>query len=168
MTAPSPFSIESVVATHSEEIKQLALSTQSLIEIAKNSEKQRIDDVAVMKDLAHGINTLNEKLNGALSLSGDMSQVKEDLRVVKHDLMKYEQAIAGIDTLNDKASSLSNRSTALETRLSQVEKIIDQATGGLRVAKSGVSAIWAVFGAGAVALIGFVMYLFFSLPHPKL
>ena len=121
-----------------------ALTTQVAIvaTIVENSEKRREEDVQLIRKMAESFERVNEKLSTIASLTSDVSQLKEDQRVARHDLNQVMNAQGALPILDKKATELS-------VKVESLEKVLDQTRGGLTVLK----AIWAFIAAGGAGAV---------------
>lgn len=166
--------LEPQVAKNTADIAAVTNTVTRLATVQENAEKQRIEDRDMLRKLVDRLTDVSEKMGVTVVMQANIErlvemqgELKGDLRALRHDHNNTKQAAQGLPILGDKLSeaerrvaALNVRGDALEGRIAAVEAWRNKMDGAGGAIKTIGSAMWAVFGAGVLALGYFVLKLF--------
>jgi len=151
------------VERNSTDIHLLTVQVVELATMMKNSEKRYEAGQDGIKAMAEGIDRLNEKFSGIMSLSKDvvllkemLGEIKGDVRVNKHDITNLQQSTEALKIFQGKLEAFAERITASETRLGVLETRAIEMKGGATV----IRFLWATFGSIFLLFVGYLFVQF--------
>ena len=108
-----------------------------------------------MRDVARTLSSLSEKIHGLLGVEKEIAQCVKEIATVRHDLASTATIVSGLTPLLE-------RSTKIETEVGHLKSLKDKLEGGAVVMGWVTKVAWAVGGAGFLALIAFLVKLYFN------
>lgn len=72
----------------------------------EQSEKDRLEDKTLIKEIGQVIKTLDKKLDGVEGLQKEVAQCKEDIRINSHDIRDMKSGVAHIADIDKKLTTL--------------------------------------------------------------
>lgn len=140
---------------NTEDIGLLAVNMATLTEVVKNSEKRHEEAMDGVKEAVQGIQKLHEKVASMVvlekevtTLKEQMSELRADVRVVKHDL-------AGTTTT---ANGLAEHFKSINDKVTELKTWKDQTMGAVTATGILGKVFWALFGGFIVTGLGAIVY----------
>lgn len=143
------------VEQHSTDIKELTVNVSKLATIVEYSEKDKQQDRETMRDVARTLSSLSEKIHGLLGIEKELTQCIKEIATVRHDLASTASTVNGL-------APLLERTTKIETEVDHLKSLKDKLEGGAVVIGWVTKIAWALGGAGFLALITFLVKLYFN------
>lgn len=88
------FQVKEETKQNTQDIHELTRVVDRLAVLQEQSEKSRIEDRTLLRDLAQAMQSLDKQVTEALHVAGEVRQLKEDYRVMHHDM----NTIKGVQT----------------------------------------------------------------------
>jgi hypothetical protein len=147
------------------DINALAVTVTRITTLMEANEKLRMNDLEVIRKMADGIDTLNQRIGAVVGLDKDISVIKEqarenkeNIRVLSHDMNTANNVLGILPSINE-------RLTKAEARQEASEKWQDKVDGATTAIKYAVYVFWAVFGTAILAGLYYFMDMYFTSHH---
>lgn len=156
--------LETVVTQNVNDIKTLTNQVTRLATIFEQTEKQRAGDNDSLHEMARNMQSLNDKIGQALSLSKDISALRdtiseraEDIGALRHDVKNLQQGAQAISIIREKYNEMDKLLTKTVTIVDGQQTLINKVTGGASAIEKSAVVLWAVFGGAISVLVIFVI-----------
>lgn len=154
--------LEQQTQQNTKDIHTLTIQVNKLATIVEFAEKHHESDRQDMRDVVSGLKGLNEKIGALANLQEKIGLMTGEIGKLRHDIKNLENAQSGIPMLRDKLTYNEKGVADHETRLAAIEKWRDRKDGAAGAVNWLLHGFWAVFGSAILAVVGFVLWLFFN------
>lgn len=165
--------LDAEIRQNTRDISNLAVTVQRVVTMVENSEKNHTNEQLVTQEIFSQIKQINEKVSATISLKDDVINLRDDIKVARHDVGALQNAIHGLGLLNEKVLELKSDTNEkyldLKDQISKervrVDAIISRNTsidGGIKAISTGAKWFWAIFGGIIISIVGAIGFSILS------
>lgn len=121
--------VEEDTRKNTNDIHALTVNVARLTTIVENAEKRHDSEMVTMKEAIQGINRLNERIGDVSGMRELVSELKGDVRTIRHDLTNAMNAINGISLVNEKLNDATSQIAAQGAKIEGLESFRDKLDG---------------------------------------